>query len=535
MARAPSSWTPSLAMVLLVVAAAAVVASSEAARVPAAVGNWTGEELRGAAARRGGRRSRRRAFENGLGRTPQMGWNSWNHFGCGINENLIKQTADALVNTGLAKLGYEYVNIDDCWAESDRDYQVNRIKTRTCSQKMPGSLDHEEQDVKTFSSWGIDYLKYDNCNDAGRSVMERYTKMSNAMKTYGKGIFFSLCEWGRQNPATWAGGMGNSWRTTDDIADNWGSMTSRADQNDRWASYAGPGGWNDPDMLEVGNGGMSEAEYRSHFSIWALAKAPLLIGCDVRAMSQQTMGILSNSEVIAVNQGKRQASPFRVPITTTSFTAFRCLGWAAQQQQEGRGSLEPAGIPGNHHRTVVEHRARFFHCCHCSRSMGALVVLGSRPAISFGATSRLQDVCLDAELAQKTRADCSMARGMQPFGQDSGKKSMQCRQGFQEKEIRYHLVIQDMNSLGAQGKKVQSSNGLEVWAGPLSNNRKAVVLWNRQGYQATITAQWSSIGLASSTAVTARDLWAHSSFSAQGQLSASVPPHDCKMYVLTPN
>ncbi|ONM05539.1 Alpha-galactosidase 2 [Zea mays] len=414
MARAPSSWTPSLAMVLLVVAAAAVVASSEAARVPAAVGNWTGEELRGAAARRGGRRSRRRAFENGLGRTPQMGWNSWNHFGCGINENLIKQTADALVNTGLAKLGYEYVNIDDCWAESDRDYQVNRIKTRTCSQKMPGSLDHEEQDVKTFSSWGIDYLKYDNCNDAGRSVMERYTKMSNAMKTYGKGIFFSLCEWGRQNPATWAGGMGNSWRTTDDIADNWGSMTSRADQNDRWASYAGPGGWNDPDMLEVGNGGMSEAEYRSHFSIWALAKAPLLIGCDVRAMSQQTMGILSNSEVIAVNQGKRQASPFRVPITTTSFTAFRY-------------------------------------------------------------------------------------------------------------------------SLGAQGKKVQSSNGLEVWAGPLSNNRKAVVLWNRQGYQATITAQWSSIGLASSTAVTARDLWAHSSFSAQGQLSASVPPHDCKMYVLTPN
>jgi len=146
-------------------------------------------------------------------------------------------------------------------------------------------------------------------------------------------------------------------------------------------------------MLEVGNGGMSEAEYRSHFSIWALAKAPLLIGCDVRAMSQQTMGILSNSEVIAVNQ----------------------------------------------------------------------------------------------------------------------------------------------DSQGAQGKKVQSSNGLEVWAGPLSNNRKAVVLWNRQGYQATITAQWSSIGLPSSTAVTARDLWAHSSFSAQGQLSASVPPHDCKMYVLTPN
>ncbi|KAG2548204.1 hypothetical protein PVAP13_9KG150800 [Panicum virgatum] len=407
MARGPS--TPSLLLALLV--AAAAVAASEA----------RGRHGRGYVWRSRSR-SRRRTFENGLGRTPQMGWNSWNHFGCGINEDLIKQTADALVNTGLAKLGYEYVNIDDCWAESDRDYQGNFVAnrqtfpsgikaladyvhakglklgiysdagTRTCSKKMPGSLDHEEQDVKTFSSWGIDYLKYDNCNDAGRSVMERYTKMSNAMKTYGKNIFFSLCEWGRENPATWAGSMGNSWRTTDDIADNWGSMTSRADQNDRWASYAGPGGWNDPDMLEVGNGGMSEVEYRSHFSIWALAKAPLLIGCDVRSMSQQTKDILTNWEVIAVNQ----------------------------------------------------------------------------------------------------------------------------------------------DSLGVQGKKVQSNNGLEVWAGPLNNNRKAVVLWNRQGYQATITAQWSSIGLASSTAVTARDLWAHSSFSAQGQLSASVAPHDCKMYVLTP-
>ncbi|TVU02388.1 hypothetical protein EJB05_52122 [Eragrostis curvula] len=388
----------SLVLLLLLAAAAAVTTTSEAAGVVS--GNWT-EELRAAARRnrRGWRRARRKVYENGLGRAPQMGWNSWNHFGCNIDEQMIKDTADALVNTGLAKLGYEYVNIDDCWAESDRDYQGNFVPnrrtfptgikaladyvhakglklgiysdagTRTCSMKMPGSLDHEEQDVKTFVSWGVDYLKYDNCNDAGRSITERYTKMSNAMKTYGKSIFFSLCEWGRENPATWAGAMGNSWRTTDDIADNWPSMTSRADQNDRWASYAGPGGWNDPDMLEVGNGGMSDAEYRSHFSIWALAKAPLLIGCDVRSMSPQTKAILSNSE---------------------------------------------------------------------------------------------------------------------------------------------------------------------VWAGPLSNNRKAVVLWNRQGYQATITAQWSMIGLAPSTSVTARDLWAHSSFSAQGQLSASVAPHDCKMYVLTP-
>ncbi|KAM0854942.1 hypothetical protein ACQ4PT_050114 [Festuca glaucescens] len=324
----------SLLFALLAVAATAVAG----ARAP---GTATGPPL--AAYGNASSVVRRRAVENGLGRTPQMGWNSWNHFACRINEEIIRETADALINTGLAKLGYKYVNIDDCWAEPNRDYQGNMVPhrqtfpsgikaladyvhakglklgvysdagTQTCSLRMPGSLDHEEQDVKTFSSWGVDYLKYDNCNNGGRNVVERYTKMSNAIRKHGKNIFFSLCEWGDNNPATWAGGMGNSWRTTGDIADNWNSMTSRADQNDRWASYAGPGGWNDPDMLEVGNGGMTEAEYRSHFSIWALAKAPLLIGCDVRSMSQATKDIISNSEVIAVNQGKeRRCNPVMV-------------------------------------------------------------------------------------------------------------------------------------------------------------------------------------------------------------------------------
>ncbi|KAJ4734281.1 Alpha-galactosidase [Rhynchospora pubera] len=368
-------------------------------------------------------RRRRYTLENGHGRTPQMGWNSWNHFGCNINEQLIRQTADAMVNTGLASLGYKYINIDDCWGESGRDYQGNLVPKQstfpsgmkaladyvhakglklgiysdagsmTCSNTMPGSLYHEEQDVKTFTSWGIDYLKYDNCNNGGIEPKQRYQRMSNALQTYGKSIFFSLCEWGRDNPATWAAGMGNSWRTTDDIQDNWNSMTSRADENDRWASYAGPGGWNDPDMLEVGNGGMSTEEYQSHFSIWSLVKAPLLIGCDLRSMSQDTKDILGNSEVIAVNQ----------------------------------------------------------------------------------------------------------------------------------------------DSLGVQGKKVQSYNGLEVWAGPLSGGRVAVVLWNRASYQATITTNWASIGLKSSAVVDARDLWAHSTmYGVQGQLSASVGGHACKMYVLTP-
>ncbi|PUZ70060.1 hypothetical protein GQ55_2G194500 [Panicum hallii var. hallii] len=244
-----------------------------------------------------------------------------------------------MVDSGLAKLGYDYINIDDCWAAYDRDSQGNLVAnpstfpsgikvladyvhgkglklgvygdagSRTCSNKMPGSLGYQEQDAKTFASGGVDYLKYDNCNDQGLSPQPRYVNMSKALLNSGRDIFFSLCEWGVNDPATWASGVGNSWRTTGDIQDNWGSMTAIADTNDKWASYAGPGGWNDPDTLEVGNGRMTTEEYRSHFSIWALAKAPLLIGCDIRSMSNDTKEILSNQNVIAVNQGKVWAGP----------------------------------------------------------------------------------------------------------------------------------------------------------------------------------------------------------------------------------
>lgn len=277
---------------------------------------------------------RTKLLANGIGLTPQMGWNSWNHFQCNINEQMIRETADAMVSTGLAAAGYKYVNLDDCWAEFNRDSKGNMVPrrstfpsgikaladyvhskglklgiysdagVRTCSNTMPGSLGHEEQDAKTFASWGIDYLKYDNCFNNNVTARQRYPIMSKALQNCGRPIFFSLCEWGQENVATWGPGIANSWRTTGDIVDNWNSMTSLADQNDQWASYAGPGGWNDPDMLEVGNGGMSVQEYRSHFSIWALAKAPLLVGCDVRAMNNATREILSNKEVIAVNQDK---------------------------------------------------------------------------------------------------------------------------------------------------------------------------------------------------------------------------------------
>jgi len=145
-------------------------------------------------------------------------------------------------------------------------------------------------------------LKYDNCNNEGIPPQTRYPIMRDALNHTERHIFYSLCEWGEDNPATWAPNVGNSWRTTGDISDNWARMLSRIDKNDEWYKYAGPGGWNDPDMLEVGNGGMTTVEYTSHFSLWCLAKAPLLIGCDITKMSTDTFNILTAPEVIAVNQ-----------------------------------------------------------------------------------------------------------------------------------------------------------------------------------------------------------------------------------------
>jgi len=172
--------------------------------------------------------------------------------------------------------------------------------TFTCAGR-PGSLGYEINDANIYASWNVDYLKYDNCN-SNTSPETRYPPMRDALNATGRPIFFSMCEWGVDDPAKWAGAVGNSWRTTGDISDSWASMLSNLDQNDKWWSYAKPGGWNDPDMLEVGNGGMTQDEEISHFSLWALIKSPLLIGCDITKLSQETLTILTNPEVIAVNQ-----------------------------------------------------------------------------------------------------------------------------------------------------------------------------------------------------------------------------------------
>jgi alpha-galactosidase len=275
------------------------------------------------------------ALPDGLALTPPMGFNNWNATGCAIDEKLIRDTADIFVSQGLRDAGYRYVNIDDCWAAPDRDangrltahpdrfpsgikaiadyVHARGLKlgiytsagTQTCAKTMPGGLDHEEIDAQTFADWGVDYLKYDNCNNAGRPALERYTKMRDALKKTGRPIVLSICEWGENKPWEWGADVGHLWRTTGDINDTWAKTVEILKKNVPLAQFAKPGAWNDPDMLEVGNGGMTDTEYHSHFSLWSMMAAPLLIGADLRKISPASLDILKNKEIIAIDQDPR--------------------------------------------------------------------------------------------------------------------------------------------------------------------------------------------------------------------------------------
>jgi alpha-galactosidase len=268
----------------------------------------------------------------GLAPTPPMGWNSWNRFHCDINERLIRETADAMVESGMRDAGYRYVNIDDCWEAPARDANGDLVAdstrfpgglaavadyvharglklgiyssagTATC-QKRPASLDHEIADARKFATWGVDYVKYDNCNNEKRPALARYSAMGAALRATGRPIVYSLCEWGQNQPWLWGRSVGGQlWRTTGDISDRWSSVLKILDQQVGLERYSGPNGWNDPDMLEVGNGRMTNAEYIAHFSLWALLNAPLIAGNDLRSMNDTTRLILTNREVIAVDQ-----------------------------------------------------------------------------------------------------------------------------------------------------------------------------------------------------------------------------------------
>ena len=286
------------------------------------------------------------SLDNGLALTPPMGWNSWNTFRLDINEDLVKDMADVFVKKGLKDAGYEYIVIDDGW-QIDRDDEGNIIVNpdkfpsgikaladyihakglkfglysdagyKTCGG-FPGSLGHEYQDARQYAEWGVDYLKYDWCHTGNQSAPDSYRLMRNALQAAGRPIVFSICEWGVSEPWTWAGDVGNLWRTTFDIRPCWDcgrktlsngvqvenfiGFTKILDQQVGLEAYAGPGHWNDPDMLEVGNGELTYDENIAHFSLWSILAAPLMLGNDPRNMSEEIHAIITNKEVIAVNQ-----------------------------------------------------------------------------------------------------------------------------------------------------------------------------------------------------------------------------------------
>ena len=284
-------------------------------------------------------------WEN-LALTPPMGWNSWNTFRLEINEDVVKGIADVFIEKGFKDAGYRFIVIDDGW-QIDRDEAGNIIPDNnkfpsgikaladyihekglkfgiysdagylTCGG-FPGSRGYEYQDARQYAAWGVDYLKYDWCNTGNQSAPDSYLLMSKALRKAERPIVFSICEWGTSQPWEWAEGIGNLWRTTFDIRPCWDcgqkghskgvqienfiGFTKILDLQVGLESYAGPGHWNDPDMLEVGNGDLTIEENRAHFSLWCILAAPLMLGNDIRNLSPEIHQILTNQEVIAVNQ-----------------------------------------------------------------------------------------------------------------------------------------------------------------------------------------------------------------------------------------
>ncbi|HEY0945627.1 MAG TPA: glycoside hydrolase family 27 protein [Opitutaceae bacterium] len=283
----------------------------------------------------------------GLAQTPPMGWNTWNTFAGDINEALVKDTAEAMIKNGMRDAGYVYVVLDDTWSTKERDANGNLVAdpakfpsgmkalgdflhergfkfgiyncagAQTCAG-YPGSLGHEYQDARSYASWGVDYLKYDWCNTGTRDAREAYSTMRDALRAAGRPVVLSMCEWGTAKPWEWAADVGHLWRTTGDIYDSYDGKKgweigwkNILDAQVELAKYAGPGHWNDPDMLEVGNAGLTFAESRAHFSFWCILAAPLMAGNDVRNMTPEIRAVLTDKEAIAINQDSLGKQGFR--------------------------------------------------------------------------------------------------------------------------------------------------------------------------------------------------------------------------------
>lgn len=495
-------------------------------------------------------------LDNGLALTPQLAFNTWNKFGCNINEGLIREVADAIVSTGLSTYGYKYVNLDDCWQVSrDANQEIvadpkafpsgiaalanyvhskgllfglyTDLGTATCAGR-PGSLGYEFIDANTYAKWLVDYVKVDNCNTDGSTPEKRYPVMRDALNSTQRQIFYSMCEWGYDDPSLWAPGVGNSWRTTTDIYDSWKSLLVNLDDNAELWPYAAPGGWNDPDMLEVGNGGMTDDEYRSHFTLWSIMKAPLIIGCDPRTMSAATYNTLTNSEILDINQDSLGRQARRVSRTTAdgsspSITAVACDSTIPQQRWQYN--------PTNSGLIHLE-SGKCLTIQNCATSQGTLILedchIGSTdPKYCNKSINQQWNLNNDGSVSSFLGNCIDLYDSTGPTIQSFG-----CNKGLNQKWIFDSTGI--IRSAANQ-QCVAIGGPIEVWAGPLGDGTQVVVLFNRQDSgSVNITASWNTIGLGSASA-SVRDLWKHQDLGKfPTSYSSVVGPHSVVALKVTP-
>lgn len=510
------------------------------------------------------------ALDNGLALTPQMGWNSWNHFGCSINEQLIHDTADTMAALNLPAFGYKYLNLDDCWAGSrDANGKVqpdpaafpsgmkalgDYIHSKgllygvysdcgdvTC-QGRPGSYGYNTQDAQSYASWTVDYLKFDNCNDTSEPTL-LYPIMRDALNATGRSILFSMCEWGVQDPATWAPVVGNSWRTTGDIRDGWDSVLSNLDQNNRWADFAAPGGWNDPDMLEIGNGGLSQDEEVAHFSLWCLVKSPLLIGCDLTHISPASLATLTNTEAIAVSQdalgvqGKRVASTWNIVNSTAVFDfpgTYAAVAPCDQSRSDQKWWLHSAS------GVISSFGGQCLQLSGCTDNSGDNIVsVGACDATCGSGSSALQwklTAAVDGLSFIQNQNNGQCLNAWQNNNPEVGTYPCDSAQLWQ-----FNATDDTLRSLSfkAEGQclsttTVVPAGAAEVWAGPLANGDVAVVLFNRASSAVTMTADFERVGIFSPSA-SARDINAHTNLGTfTGAYTATVQPHAVQFVRFTP-
>ena len=476
-------------------------------------------------------------LDNGLGRTPQMGWSSWNKFGCNINETLIRDTIDALNLSGLIEYGYNYINLDDCW-QSSRDSEgkilpdpktfPNGIKPLadyahskglkfglysdagfyTCEKRV-GSLNYEEIDAKTYAQWGVDYLKYDNCFNNGEPSLQRYKIMGDALSNSGRNIFFSICNWGLEDVSTWGKKIGNSWRTTEDITDSWKSMIRIIDINNKYYEYASPGGWNDPDMLEVGNGGMSNDEYRVHFGLWAISKAPLIIGCDIINMTKEIKDILTNPEVIAINQDSLGQQGRKIkytklnlpddneyPLNPNYLEVAECNGRKEQKWYIN----EDGSIRNNNEDLCIEIPS-------CSKTEVQLKTnkchIGNTSECGKSKNQEWFYNKNDKSISSKLNNNYCMSvyRDEYPYVKNS-----YCSRTDKQK-WEYDENEHTLKSMGKCLTIYTNEEAKEVWAGNLSDGSYAVLLLNKGSLENEVEITWEEIGFDNNIECKLRDLW----------------------------